>query len=178
VPVVGAFRRLPLRAVIGHPRRERNLFRTPRRSDGVRRKPPATARPSLAVHCEVRESKPPFGQSGLAAIQSPGKYHRGGKSAIEAVRTARERCWRYDWVLDLDIRGFFDSIEWELMLRAVRHHTDCAWVEPNKRMRDKAAHACRALCRVRVADELQRRRETRIGEHLKLVLSIIDRQVH
>ena len=41
---------------------------------------------------------------------------------------------------------------------------------------DKAAHACRALCRARVAEELQRRRGTRIGEHLKLVLSIIDRQ--
>jgi RNA-directed DNA polymerase len=31
-------------------------------------------------------------------------------------------------VLDLDIRSFFDSIDWELMLRAVRHHTDCTWV--------------------------------------------------
>ena len=40
----------------------------------------------------------------------------------------------------------------------------------------QAAHACRALCRARVAEELQRRRGTRIGEHLKLVLSIIDRQ--
>ena len=50
--------------------------------------------------------------------------------------------------------------------------------EPKKRMKDKAAHACRALCRARVAEELQRRRGTRIGEHLKLVLSIIDRPVH
>jgi hypothetical protein len=48
--------------------------------------------------------------------------------------------------------------------------------EPKKRMRDQAAHACRALCRARVAEELQRRRGTRIAEHLKLVLSIIDRQ--
>ena len=54
--------------------------------------------------------------------------YRPGKSAIEAVREARERCWRYDWVLDLDIKGFFDSIDWELMLGAVRHHTDCPWV--------------------------------------------------
>jgi hypothetical protein len=46
----------------------------------------------------------------------------------------------------------------------------------NKRMKDKTAHACRALCRARVAEELQHRRGTRIGEHLKLVLSIIDRQ--
>ena len=43
-------------------------------------------------------------------------------------------------------------------------------------MRDQAAHACRALCRARVAEVLQRRRGTRIGEHLKLVISIIDRQ--
>ena len=48
--------------------------------------------------------------------------------------------------------------------------------EPKKRMKDKAAHACHALCRTRVAEELQRRRGTRIGEHLKMVLSIIDRQ--
>jgi RNA-directed DNA polymerase len=41
---------------------------------------------------------------------------------------ARARCWRYDWVLDLDIKGFFDSIDWELLLKAVRHHTDCSWV--------------------------------------------------
>ena len=54
--------------------------------------------------------------------------YRPGKSAIDAVAKARERCWRYDWVLDLDIKGFFDSIDWELLLTAVRQHTDCAWV--------------------------------------------------
>ena len=35
---------------------------------------------------------------------------------------------RHDWVLDLDVRSFFDEIDWELLMRAVRHHTDCAWV--------------------------------------------------
>ena len=54
--------------------------------------------------------------------------YRPGRSALDAVRTARQRCWRYDWVLDLDIKGFFDSIDWELLLKAVRHHTDCPWV--------------------------------------------------
>ena len=59
----------------------------------------------------------------------PDSYgYRPGKSAIEAVGRARERCWRYDWVLDLDIKGFFDNIDHELMLRAVRQHTDCPWV--------------------------------------------------
>ena len=54
--------------------------------------------------------------------------YRPGKSAIEAVRTARQRCWRYDWVLDIDVKGYFESIDWELLLKAVRRHTDCAWV--------------------------------------------------
>jgi Reverse transcriptase (RNA-dependent DNA polymerase) len=50
--------------------------------------------------------------------------YRPGKSAIDAVRRARQRCWRYDWVLDLDVKAYFDSIDWELMLRAVRRHTN------------------------------------------------------
>jgi retron-type reverse transcriptase len=57
----------------------------------------------------------------------PDSYgYRPGKSAIEAVRTARQRCWRYDWVPDLDVKGYFDSIDWELMLKAVRHHVGTA----------------------------------------------------
>jgi group II intron reverse transcriptase/maturase len=59
----------------------------------------------------------------------PDSYgYRPGKSAIEAVGTARQRCWRYDWVLDLDIKGFFDSIDHRRLMRAVRKHTDCKWV--------------------------------------------------
>ena len=54
--------------------------------------------------------------------------YRPGRSAIDAIRTARQRCWRYDWVLDLDIKGFFDSIDWALLLKAVRRHADCPWV--------------------------------------------------
>ena len=49
--------------------------------------------------------------------------------------------------------------------------------ETNKRMRDKAADACRALCRARIVEEMQRRKRTPIAEHLRLVLSVIDRQV-
>ena len=54
--------------------------------------------------------------------------YRPGKSALDAVGTARQRCWRHDWVLDLDIKAFFDSIETELLMRAVHKHTDCPWV--------------------------------------------------
>ena len=59
----------------------------------------------------------------------PDSYgYRPGKSAIDAVGKARQRCWRYDWVLDLDIRSFFDSIDHERLMSAVRKHTDCRWV--------------------------------------------------
>jgi len=59
----------------------------------------------------------------------PDSYaYRHGKSAIEALGMARQRCWCYDWVLDLDIKGFFDNIDHELMMRAVRKHTDCKWL--------------------------------------------------
>jgi group II intron reverse transcriptase/maturase len=54
--------------------------------------------------------------------------YRPGKSALEAVGVARQRCWRHDWVLDLDIQAFFDTIPHDLLLRAVRKHTDCKWV--------------------------------------------------
>jgi RNA-directed DNA polymerase len=58
----------------------------------------------------------------------PDSYgYRPGKSALEAVGMARQRCWRHDWVLDLDIQAFFDTIPHDLLLRAVRKHTDCAW---------------------------------------------------
>jgi group II intron reverse transcriptase/maturase len=59
----------------------------------------------------------------------PDSYgYRPGKSALDAVGVARERCWKYDWVLDLDIQGFFDNIDHELMMRAVRKHTEEKWV--------------------------------------------------
>ena len=51
-----------------------------------------------------------------------------GKSALDAVGKARQRCWRYAWVLDLDIQNFFDRIDINLLMRAVRKHTDCPWV--------------------------------------------------
>lgn len=54
--------------------------------------------------------------------------YRPRRSAIDALRVARERCWRANWVLDIDIAGFFDNIDHELLLRAVRKHTQCPWV--------------------------------------------------
>jgi RNA-directed DNA polymerase len=51
--------------------------------------------------------------------------YRPARSAIDAVHQAHQRCWRHDWVLDIDVKGYFDSIDWELLLKVVRHHTSC-----------------------------------------------------
>ncbi len=59
----------------------------------------------------------------------PDSYgYRPRKSAIDAVRQARQRCFRYDWVVDLDIQGFFDNIDHDLMMKALDKHTNCAWI--------------------------------------------------
>jgi RNA-directed DNA polymerase len=54
--------------------------------------------------------------------------YRPGKSALDAVATARQRCWRSDWVIDLDIKGFFDNLDHELVMKAVRHHDKTPWI--------------------------------------------------
>jgi RNA-directed DNA polymerase len=53
--------------------------------------------------------------------------YRPNKSALDAVGVTRERCWKCDWVLEFDIKGLFDNIDHELLLRAVRIHITCKW---------------------------------------------------
>jgi len=65
----------------------------------------------------------------LEPIFHPDSYgYRRGRSAHDALAVARTRCWGQDWVLDLDIRAFFDSVPHDLLLKAVAHHTDERWV--------------------------------------------------
>ena len=54
--------------------------------------------------------------------------YRPRRSAHDAVRVCRARCWKDDWVLDLDLKSFFDSIDHSLVLKAVAHHTDLRWI--------------------------------------------------
>jgi len=54
--------------------------------------------------------------------------YRPGKSALQAVGVTRQRCWQYDFVLEVDIQGLFDAIDHTLLMRAVEKHTDCRWV--------------------------------------------------
>lgn len=59
----------------------------------------------------------------------PDSYgYRPGRSALDAVGTCRERCWKSDWVIDLDLRSFFDTVDHDLMLKAVAAHTDERWI--------------------------------------------------
>lgn len=54
--------------------------------------------------------------------------YRPGKSAHQALDVTRRRCWRHDWVLEFDIRGLFDNIDHNLLMKAVRKHTETKWV--------------------------------------------------
>ena len=65
----------------------------------------------------------------LEPVFHPNSYgYRPGRSALDAVGVARTRCWRSDWVIDLDIKAFFDSLDWDLLERAVAHHCDLGWI--------------------------------------------------
>ena len=59
----------------------------------------------------------------------PDSYgYRPGRSAHDALRVCRQRCWKYNWVIDLDLRAFFDSLDHSLVLNAVAHHTNLRWI--------------------------------------------------
>ena len=54
--------------------------------------------------------------------------YRPRRSAHDALGVCRRRCWKYDWVLDLDLKSFFDSLDHALVLKAVAHHTNRRWI--------------------------------------------------
>lgn len=60
---------------------------------------------------------------GATQVEEPS----GSEYRCRALGMARQRCWRYNWCVDLDIKGFFDNLDHELVMRAVRKHTDCKW---------------------------------------------------
>ncbi len=64
----------------------------------------------------------------LEPVFHPDSYgYRPDRSALQAVETCRERCWKYDWIIEFDIRKFFDSVPWDKVVRAVEAHTDARW---------------------------------------------------
>ncbi len=65
----------------------------------------------------------------LESVFSPNSFgYRPGRSAHQALEKARQMCRRYEWVIDLDIKGFFDTLDHELLMKAVRKHTQEKWV--------------------------------------------------
>jgi RNA-directed DNA polymerase len=55
--------------------------------------------------------------------------YRPNKSAIDAVGKCRERNWKYAWALEVDIQKFFDTVDHELLMKAVRKHCPERWME-------------------------------------------------
>ncbi|MHA6835580.1 reverse transcriptase domain-containing protein [Ralstonia pseudosolanacearum] len=65
----------------------------------------------------------------LDSIFHPDSYgYRPGRSAKQAVAITRERCWRYDWVVEFDIKAAFDQIDHGLLMKAVRAHIKEDWM--------------------------------------------------
>ena len=66
----------------------------------------------------------------LEAIFSPNSYgYRPNKNAHQALQKVRENCWKQDWVIDLDIKGFFDNIDHHRLMLAVKKHVPENWVQ-------------------------------------------------
>ena len=54
--------------------------------------------------------------------------YRPGKSGAQALAATRERCWNYSWVIDLDVKGFFDNMDHDLTMKALKHHVKEKWI--------------------------------------------------
>jgi RNA-directed DNA polymerase len=68
-------------------------------------------------------------ESEVEPVFHPDSYgYRPRRSAHDALRTCRARCWKHDWVLDLDLKSFFDTLDHSLVLKTVAHHTNLRWV--------------------------------------------------
>jgi len=59
----------------------------------------------------------------------PDSYgYRPGRSAKDALGVTRKRCWKFNWVIDMDIKGFFDEIDHNQLMRAVEKHVKEKWL--------------------------------------------------
>lgn len=64
----------------------------------------------------------------LEDLFHPDSYgYRPDKSAADAVAVTRERCWKYDWCVEFDIRRAFDELDWDLLRKAIRKHVKDPW---------------------------------------------------
>jgi RNA-directed DNA polymerase len=99
------------------------LVDIPKKSGGVRTLGIATIEDRIAQ--TVAKT---YIEAALEQLFHPNSYgYRPNKSALQAVGVTRERCWKYDWVIEFDIHKAFDELDWTLLLRAVRKHVKERW---------------------------------------------------
>jgi RNA-directed DNA polymerase len=68
-------------------------------------------------------------EKAVEPVFHPDSYgYRPGRSQLDAVAACRKRCWKKDWAIDLDVEKFFDSVRWDLIVKAVEAHTGLPWV--------------------------------------------------
>lgn len=95
------------------------------KSDGGKRPLGIPTVPDRIAQMVVKQALEPV----LEAVFHDDSFgYRPGKSAHNAIAQARKRCWKYNWVVEIDIKGFFDNIDHDLLMKAVRHHTQERWV--------------------------------------------------
>jgi len=96
----------------------------PKKSGGERRLGIPTVSDRVAQTVVKRRLEPR-----LERVFHPDSYgYRPLKSAHDAIEVTRRRCWKFDWVIDLDIKGFFDNIDHRLLLKAIDKHVDEKWI--------------------------------------------------
>jgi RNA-directed DNA polymerase len=69
-----------------------------------------------------------LGERAEPRFHSDSYGYRPGRSAHDALEVCRQRCWKFDWVIDLDVQKFFDTVPWDLIVKAVETVTDARWV--------------------------------------------------
>ena len=125
-PAEGMEGRQPTKENIGQATAPRTQSRISELSDllGVRKAARKDKRTRFAQQVVKSKMEP-----AVDPLFHPDSYgYRPGKSALDAVGQARQRCWRYDWIVDLDIKGFFDNIPQDLLIRAVKKHAKEPWM--------------------------------------------------
>jgi RNA-directed DNA polymerase len=100
------------------------LVEIPKANGGTRALGIPTVEDRIAQMLVVRLIEPSID----AVFHEDSHGYRPNKSAHEAIGKARERCWRYDWVLDMDISKFFDTIDHRLLMKAVERHVEEKWM--------------------------------------------------
>lgn len=99
------------------------LVEIPKKSGGVRTLGIATVEDRIAQTVAKIYIEP-----ALEQLFHPDSYgYRPNKSALQAIGVTRERCWKYDWVIEFDIHKAFDELDWSRLLRAVRKHVKERW---------------------------------------------------